>query len=115
MGEQTSMGLRTDESWLRAKEYFERNRALLMGFEMAAGVMQRRMGKVSARGLLEFARWYRRLGNDGMYEMLTCFECVGHINGEDVAAMPNAYSAYLTRHLEGLGYDVTKATSRMDR
>lgn len=114
MGEQIQMPIRTDESYLRAKEYFERNPAFLRGVEMAAGVMQRRMGKVSARGLMEFARWFRRLGTDGMYELLSCFEVVGHINGEEVAAMPNAYSAYLTRHLEELGYDVTKAKSRMD-
>ena len=98
----------------QAAAYFDRNEPFLKGIERAAGVMQHRIGKVSARGIMEFARWYRRLGDDGMREMLDCFSGVFRIEGEDVAAVPNAYSAYITRYLGDRGYDVARSRSVMD-
>lgn len=97
----------------RAEAYFEANPALLAAMSRAAGVMERRCGKVSARFLVEFARWLRFVGFDGMTELLGCFSGL-HVAGEDVAAMPNAYSAYLTRLLEAAGVRVTKSRSVMD-
>lgn len=97
----------------RAKAYFDENVPLLLAFKDAGRVMQRESGKVSARFLVEFARWLRFIGPEGMYELLSCFEGVV-VRGEDVAAIPNAYSAYLTRVLEDEGISVTKARSVMD-
>jgi len=102
-----------DELTERARAYFDENPALLKAFERAAGVMQRRYGKVSARFLVEFARWLRFMGPLGMEELLACFTGIV-VQGEDVAAIPNAYSAYVTRVLEGDGFSVTKARSKMD-
>ena len=97
----------------KARAYFDDNGPLMRSFVQAARVMQRRNDKVSARFLVEFARWLRYIGPDGMYELLRCFDGVV-VQGEDVAAIPNAYSAYLTRVLEDEGIAVTKARSVMD-
>lgn len=97
----------------QARAYFEQNVPLMLAFKDAARVMQARNGKVSARFLVEFARWLRFIGPDGMQELLGCFRGVV-VRGEDVAAIPNAYSAYLTRALEDEGIRVTKARSVMD-
>ena len=97
----------------KAQEYFDENPRLLAAFEDAADVMQRLNGKVSARFLVEFARGLRFIGYDGMGRLLDCFSGIV-VMGEDVAAIPNAYSAWLTRHLEQRGNKVTKARSRLD-
>lgn len=99
--------------WERAEAYFDDNPAFLSAIERAAGVMQRRCEKVSARFIIEFARWLRFMSWDGMMELLECFSAL-RIVGEEVAAIPNAYSAYITRYLESKGYAVTKARSVMD-
>lgn len=104
---------RTSSTRERAEAYFDCNPAFLSAIERAAGVMQRRCEKVSARFIIEFARWLRFMSWDGMVELLECFSAL-HVVGEDVAAIPNAYSAYITRHLETRGYAVTKARSVMD-
>lgn len=96
-----------------AKAYFDENRPFLSSLKRAAGVMQRHNGKVSTRFLVEFARWLRFMGYDGMMELLECFQGVV-VKGTDVAAIPNAYSAYLTRLFERDGFKVTKAKSKMD-
>lgn len=97
----------------RAEAYFDANPAFLAALRDAAKVMERRCGKVSARFLMEFARWLRFVGLEGMDELLGCFYGL-HVSGDDVAAMPNAYSAYLTRLLEADGVNVTKSRSVMD-
>lgn len=97
----------------RAESYFDANPELLDAMRRAARVMESKCGKVSARFLVEFARWLRFVGWSGMEELLGCFSGL-HVAGEDVAAMPNAYSAYLTRLLEADGVKVTKARSVMD-
>ena len=102
------------DDYQKAQDYFSRNWRFFDALIRGARVMERRMGKVSARGLIEFARWYRWLGNDGMYELLGCFSGV-RVEGDDVAAIPNAYSAYLTRVFEAEGMNVTKARSKMDK
>lgn len=110
-GEQMTFFKTADEE--RAEAYFDKNPDLLAAFDAASEVMERHTGVVSARGLMEFARWYRKVGSKGMYELLECFEGV-IVRGEDVAAMPNAYSAWLTRHFESNGRKVTKARSKLD-
>ena len=97
----------------RAESYFDSNPELVDAMRRAARVMESRCGKVSARFLVEFARWLRFVGWSGMEELLGCFSGL-HVAGDDVAAMPNAYSAYLTRLLEADGVKVTKAKSVMD-
>lgn len=97
----------------RAEAYYRDNPELLHAMRRAARVMERRCGKVSARFLTEFARWLRFMGWEGMSELLGCFSGL-HVAGEDVAAMPNAYSAYLTRLLEADGVNVTKSRSVLD-
>ena len=100
-------------SYERAKEYFDRNPEFLDAMRRAARVMEAKCGKVSARFLVEFARWLRFIGWSGMEELLGCFSRI-RVAGEDVAAIPNAYSAYLTRVLEADGVKVTKKRSVMD-
>ena len=102
-----------DELYESAKRYFDNNQELMDSIVRAARVMERKNGKVSARFLVEFARWLRRVGWSGMEELLGCFAWV-HVNGEDVAAIPNSYSAYVTRYLEARGFEVTKSRSKMD-
>lgn len=97
----------------RAEAYFDENPELLYAMKRAARVMESKCGKVSARFLVEFARWLRFVGWSGMEELLGCFSGL-HVAGDDVAAMPNAYSAYLTRLLEADGVKVTKSRSVMD-
>ena len=97
----------------KAKEYFDRNPAFLDALRRAARVMERKCGKVSARFLIEFARWLRFIGWSGMEELLGCFSRL-RLEGDDVAAIPNAYSAYITRVLESDGFSVTKSKSVMD-
>ena len=110
---QMSLFEEEDESLVKAREYFDRNPRFLDALLSAARVMERIHGKVSARFLIEFARWLRFLDWDGMRALLECFRGVVVV-GEDMAAIPNAYSAYLTRYLESRGVSVTKAKSRMD-
>lgn len=97
----------------RARAYFDANPELLSAMRRAARVMESRCDKVSARFLVEFARWLRFMSWEGMEELLGCFSGI-RVSGDDVAAMPNAYSAYLTRLLEADGVNVTKARSVMD-
>lgn len=106
-------GEKPKSNYEKAQEYFARNPYFLSSIMRAAKVMESRCGKVSARFLVEFARWLRFIGWSGMEELLGCFSGI-RVDGEDVAAIPNAYSAYLTRVLEAEGIKVTKAKSEMD-
>lgn len=96
-----------------ARDYYEKNPALLDAHIRAARVMEHYRGKVSARFLTEVARWARFLGRNGLSELISCYAWVS-VNGDDVAAVPNSTSAYLTRVLEEKGFKVTKSHSRMD-
>lgn len=92
-----------------AKAYYERNIDLLMAHIMASRVLSDHEVKTSARFLTEFARWMRMLGQDGMRELLDCYEGVV-VRGEEKAAIPNATSAYLTRLL----YDANRHYPHFD-
>ena len=102
-----------DDIYTKSRLYYQRNPELLEAHVRAARVMEHYNRKVSARFLTEFARWLRFLGWQGMYELLDCYRGVV-VRGEDVAAIPNHTSAYLTRYLESQGVNVTKSKSRMD-
>lgn len=110
---QKTLDTERNKAYEEAKAYFDENRQFLSSLKRAAGVMQNRTGKVSSRFLVEFARWLRFMSFDGMVELLDCFRGVV-VKGTEVAAIPNAYSAYLTRVLEEDGFKVTKAKSKMD-
>lgn len=113
MNAQLSLFDERKDIYKESYEYYKRNPRLLEAHVKAAQVMMRYHGKVSARFLTEFARWLRFMGVEGMLELLECYRGIV-VKGEDVAAIPNHTSAYLTRYLAEQGFNVTKARSRMD-
>lgn len=102
-----------NDAYEAAERYYQKNPALLEAHKRAARIMQERCGKVSARYLTEHARWMRFVGPDGMRAINECYDGV-IVQGDPVAAVPNATSPYLTRVLEAEGLKVTKAKSVMD-
>lgn len=99
--------------WDDAEEFYRHNGALLHAHVRAAQVLQDNGIPVSARFLTEFARWSTKLMGL-MYELFAIYDGVP-VKGDGGLKMPNASSAWLTRYLAARGFDVRKATSKMDR
>ena len=98
--------------WEDAEAFYRHNGQLLHAHVRAAKVLQASDIPVSARFLTEFARWSTKLMGL-MYELFAIYDGVP-VAGDGGLKMPNASSAWLTRYLEMRGFDVRKATSKMD-
>lgn len=109
-------GARTPEQLeADARHFFEANPELLRAFNAAGHVANGYGRKVSARQLVELTRCIRQLG--GMTTFYRVVQCLDGIRWEgegDPYAIPNAYSAYLTRELADDGVEVTRAASKLD-
>ncbi len=109
-------GPRTPEqSEADAKAFFSRNHDL-MDACLSAGTVANRHGRVaSSRQMVELTRAIRQLGGwQNFREFASCFAGIDWERDGDAYAIPNAYSAYLTRALEDGGVDVTKSRSKLD-
>lgn len=95
------------------REFFERNPELLRAFERAAEQIDRAGGEVSSRQLMEFVRMGRHYGTRTMHRLVDALAPVG-VEGDGTHRLPNNASAYLTRHLERMGYRVKRAPSKLD-
>lgn len=98
--------------WDDAEEFYRRNGRLLHAHVKAAKVLQDNGIPVSARFLTEFARWSTKLMGL-MYKLFDIYDGVP-VDGDGGLKVPNASSAWLTRYLAARGFNVRKATSKMD-
>lgn len=98
-----------------ARSFFQRNQTLLIACTKAGKVANRVGRKASARQMIEVTRCIKQLGGyQNFLEFARCFECVTVERDSDEIAIPNAYSAYLTRVLKRAGVEVTKGRSKLD-
>lgn len=94
------------------EEYYGKNQSLLRAHRSAAQVINWAGLKVSARALTELARWLSYYW-PVIEELVRIYAPVIIERGEQFK-VPNVTSSGLTRYLERMGYDVTKAHSKMD-
>ena len=92
--------------------YYEANPDLLKAHERAAWTLEEYGLKVSARFLTELVRWLSKY----WYALPALMECYRDVvvNARTDFKIPNATSPWLTRYLEGKGFEVTKSKSKLD-